>query len=114
MTEELKFPLKFTKCPICGSTRRLAEELVKQEKEKGKIGLDANAFLFQQQTLIMDPRKVILSFPVCITFYDACLDCGTTYCVHAELMQGAPQMKQPPLGGNMRPFGFPQNDPRLS
>ena len=119
MPEELKFPLEFTACPVCGSTRKLAEELVKQEQEKGKIGADANPFLFQQQTLIMDPRKVILSFPVLISFYDVCLGtddkpCGTVYCVHTELVQGAPQMKQPPPSGNMRQFGFPQNNPRMS
>lgn len=114
MTQELKFPLDFTKCPVCGSTERLAETLVKQEQENSKIGKDAKPFLFQEQTLIMDPRKVVLSFPVALSFYDVCLNCGTVYCVHAELARGTPQMKQAPPGGNMKPFGFPQGNPRLS
>lgn len=114
MPEELKFPLNYTKCPVCGSTKRVAETLVKQEQEKGKIRPGVNTFLFMQQTLVMDPSKILVSVPVLLTFYDVCLDCGTVYCVHAELGQGTPQMKQPPPGGNMRPFGFPQGDPRRS
>lgn len=113
MVEELKFPLSWTKCPACGSEARVGEIMLKNEQEKGRVGLDAKPHLFHEQTLFADPRKPILSIPVVYSFYDVCADCGMVYCIHMEKAEARPQMGPPP-GGNMRPFGFPQGNPGLS
>jgi len=110
--EELKFPIDFDSCPNCGSTRRLAEEVMRKEKDKGKVGEDTKPFAFSGQSLMADPRKTFLSAPILLTFYDVCADCGTVYCVHAELGTATPQMK--PRQGPNRGMGMPFNNPLAS
>lgn len=100
-TGKSKFPIDFSACPICGSTRTMAGTIVEQEKERGKMGEDIHAFVFQHKSFFMDSRRTTLSVPILSTFYDVCLDCGTPYCIHAELATGAPQAM--PRGG---PKGF--------
>ncbi len=95
MENELRFPLNFTQCPTCGSTRRLANEVLEGEKEKGRVGPAANAFLFMHQSAIMDARKTVLSAPVILSFHDACVDCGTVYCIHTEVKVGTPGTQRP-------------------
>ena len=103
MPEELtKFPLDFPKCPVCGSERRVALEALKSEHEQGKCLGAKNAFLFQHQSLIANPNMRFLSALMVLTFYDACADCGTVYCIHAETktaVQGMGQSPQQPAGG---------------
>lgn len=103
MMEELQFPLNFDHCPNCGSTKRLAETVAKQEKEKGKISEDTHVVMVSYQTLVADPRKMILTVPIISTFVDICADCGTLYCVHAELGMASPSMPYPKSG--VPPFG---------
>ena len=98
----IKFPLEFPKCPVCGSERRIALEVLKSEHEHGKCKGADNAFLFQRQSLIANPNMQFLSALMVITFYDACVDCGTVYCPHAETKvatQGlAPKSPKHPAG----------------
>lgn len=99
---EIIFPIAHTICPVCGSFKQIANEVLKGEIEKGKAGWDSHAYLFNYQSGIVDQRKPILSMPVIFTFYDACVDCGTVYCIRAELNQAMPQMKKP-TGPLVRP-----------
>jgi len=87
---ELKFPLDFTNCPNCNSDRRLSNIILEQEKEKGKMPKESQAFLFTHTSIIAHPNGRWLTAPALITFYDACVDCGTMYCVHAELGTATP------------------------
>ncbi len=98
--EEIKFPLSFTQCPVCGSIRRVANEILNSEKEKGKVGLEISAFLFQHQSLIADARKTILSAPMITSMYDVCVDCGTVYCIHVQVGTAVPGAApgKPPSG----------------
>ena len=96
MEEEIKFPLHFTECPACRSTRLVANEVLEVEKEKGKAGPAVIAFILQCQSAIADPTKTVLSMPVILSFFDICADCGTVFCVHAELRTGVPGVKQAP------------------
>jgi len=103
--EELKFPLSFDQCPNCGSERKIAGEILKQEKEKGKISPGVKAFISTSNSVIADMGRTWLSAPIISTFYDVCGDCGTYYCIHAELGIATPQLgQQPPqvkgFGGN--------------
>ena len=96
MPEEVKFPITHQECPNCGSTRLIANEVLKREIKKGRMKVGANAFLVQYSSAITDPTLSALSFPVIISFFDACWDCGTMVCVHAMLQTAVPGMKQPP------------------
>lgn len=73
----------FTKCPVCAGTHTLANDILQKEIEKGRMPKSSKAFLYQHQSIMAKPTGW-LSAPIIITFYDACSDCGTTYCVHAE------------------------------
>jgi len=108
---ELEFPLVFDQCPNCGSERRIVEILLEKEREQGRINKDAKATVMIQNTAIVDPTRagMALTIPVLLTFYDICADCGTLYCVLAQLQKAMPQMapgKQPPG------FLFPPGNPR--
>jgi len=93
MTDEIKFPLEFKACPNCGSERRLAGELIEQEKEKGKAGPDTVGALNVFSAIIADPRRAILQAPGVTAYTDMCLDCGTIYCVRVDGGKVTPQMK---------------------
>lgn len=100
--EDIKFPLTFDKCPNCGSTRRVANEVLQKQKDEGKIAPGVNAFIARHQSLIVDPRRTWLSAPIITTFYDTCVDCGTLYCTHANLATAMPQVGKkgmPPSSG---------------
>lgn len=104
--EEIKYPLNFDKCPVCGSERRVANEVMRGEKEKNKISPGAKAFLFNHKTVIADQRVVQLSVPAVLSFYDVCVDCGTLFCVHVDVkvaMPGPDQEPQRPPGGLFSP-----------
>jgi len=101
--EKVNFPLDFTKCPVCGGERRTALEALKSEQAQGRCKGAQNAFLFQHQSLIANPNMQFLSALVVITYYDACADCGSVYCVHAETklaVQGVGQKPPKQPAGN--------------
>jgi len=99
--EELKFPIDFDACPKCGSKRKVAQELIEQEKKKGKAGEDMRGAVIVQRTLIADGRRTLLSALMLTAMIEICYDCGTLYCVHAEtaitqIQTGAPMPKGGP------------------
>jgi len=84
--------LDFTTCPNCGSERRIAGEVLKKQIEKKLMPENSNAFLYTHQSIIAGRVGTWLSAPVVISFYDMCMDCGTVWCIHAEVqtvVQGA-------------------------
>lgn len=90
--ERPEFPKTFDHCPNCGSTRRVANEILQAEKEKGKI-LDGNvtAFMSKDSTIIADPRKQWLSAVAVTALYDVCMECGTLYAFRVETQVVVPQ-----------------------
>jgi len=91
--------LSFIQCPTCGGTRRLAGEVLKLEQEKGKIPKESNVFLFAHQSVI---ESVIarslnwLSAPIIFSYFDVCVECGTVYCIHAEIQKAVQGGKNMP------------------
>ncbi len=81
--DEKPIALNFTICPNCGSERLQANEVLKEQIEKGRMPKESKAFLFQQQSIIASPN--FLSAPMVLSFYDVCMDCGTTLCIHSEV-----------------------------
>ena len=108
---QLKFPLEFKECPNCGSTRRVAGTIAEQEKQKGKLAKEVQACIQQLTCIITDPRMIALQAPVIIAFMDICADCGTYYCIRAQLGTATPG-PAPRKGPNLRGLGFPQNEPK--
>jgi len=98
---EIKFPLTFEKCPSCGSTRRIAGEMLKQEQAKGKLTDIKVTFLFRHQSLMANPSGRFISAPMIHSFYDTCVECGTVYCIVATVqavMPGMPKMNNKDIG----------------
>jgi len=88
--------LNFTVCPNCGSERFQANEVLKQQIEKGAMPKGSNAFLFNHQSVIAKPN--FISAPVVLSFYDMCMDCGTVFCVHSEVHTAVVGGKTPQAG----------------
>ncbi len=105
----------FDKCRVCGSKRRLMDELVKEQAEEGEIPDNTNPCLQMISAVAANPVTLATAligatFPTGVAIVDACLDCGTLYAV--SLLKGSmkttAQMPQqgmpgfPPAGGMRR------------
>lgn len=110
MTEPLKFPLVFSKCPACGSERRVAEMVGDEEVEKKKVSPQIQMAMISNNVAIADPARAMLSAPVLTVLYDVCADCGTLYAKYV----GRKDMSLQDLGnGPAGPIGNrPMNRPR--
>ena len=113
MTEEekeLKFPIEHDKCPVCGSRRRVANEVKKQEMAKKKVRENAQFALGKYKAGITDPGIITLACPIITSLIDVCVDCGCawspiTMCEEqqvAGMMENQPGHNQP---GHMPFFG---------
>ena len=98
MEEKQEFPKTFDKCPVCGSTRRLAGMIGEQEKAKHKLMANTPVFLNQLQTIVADQAIPSSTVPVLITSLDVCADCGTLYCIRADVGTATVQAKPSILG----------------
>ena len=99
--KELKFPLTFSVCPACGSTRRAAEMVTEKEIKKGKIKKETKIPFMSGRAPIFDPTQVSrlvglpLQCPLLVAYFDICYDCGTLYCVRVEKHTGAVEVEMP-------------------
>jgi transcription elongation factor Elf1 len=80
--KELVFPMKFDKCPVCGSTERVAEMVGNELKAAGRMKKEAKIVMFATQTPIVDATGILHSViaPLLISYGDVCYDCGAYYC----------------------------------
>ena len=99
--DEIKFPIDFSECPMCGSPKKIADSLMQAEVAKGRAPENMKTAIVAYQTAIGDPAKALFAIPVVTILVDVCADCGILYCVHAEL-GNVPVAKQPfsNIGGN--------------
>ena len=93
--KQVKFPLKFNQCPNCGSEERVTKVVLDNEHTKGKAMKATDSHLIQCQSLITNPNMPFLSAPMVVAYLDACADCGTIYCVRAEVITAVPGVKLP-------------------
>lgn len=89
--------LNFTECPNCRSTERLAGKVLQKEIEVGKMNRNSNAYLYKHESVIAKDMNW-LSAPMIISFYDMCTECGTVYCIHAEVRLAIQGTKMPNQG----------------
>lgn len=112
-SEPLTFPLKWDKCPVCGSTRRVVETVKDEAAAKGKVGQDLKTALIQVQLPVIDPRKVSsqLTATILTAFIDICQDCGAAYCIEMNRSEQPINVKVvgqlPPGHQSPPPGGFP-------
>ncbi len=88
---ESKFPLTFTQCPNCGGERRIANEVIQEQKDKGLADEHTQVWLFSHQSMLADTGRPHIQIPIVLSLYDACMDCGTVYCIRAEKAMGTHQ-----------------------
>lgn len=101
--EEVKFPLGFNKCPVCGSTRGVVNSVVEREKAKGKVGKEKRLGL-ALVALVWDMSKVVLEYPIIMVAAEMCADCGALYGGQALEMKGTPPGPGQNVPGGMKPF----------
>lgn len=87
--KKLEWPIEHRTCPVCGSTRRISEEVRLEEVAKGKIHTTKNSALGQFAVTIADQSKLVgglVNAPTLITYIDACAEpgCGVVYVVHSS------------------------------
>ena len=80
---------EFDKCPVCGSSKRFAEMVAEEQREKGLLGEGLKYGIYQVGGPILDPGKVGQMLvgamvPAITALLDVCLDCGTVYAVRLE------------------------------
>ena len=88
----MEYPKKFDVCPHCGSMARVVEQEVKAELAKGNVRIAEKVGVITFQTTIFDPGQVNIiapkEFPVIMSRFDICADCGTFYCVEVDRAVG--------------------------
>jgi len=102
------YPVRFDKCPNCGSNQRIVEEKVSSEIAKGNLPPGTRIPALVSQAPIYNPQmvtKLIASRPVNILvgFYDVCADCGTLYCI--EMLEQSALMSVKPNNPPMNEAG---------
>ncbi len=73
----IEFPKRFN-CE-CGSSRRIAETIINDEKKKGIISEGFPAGTEAKNILVLDPSKPLLRATTIIVLKDICADCGREY-----------------------------------
>ena len=110
---ELKFPLTWDKCPVCGSTERVADKIREEKIAAGKWRPELAACIQQWIVPFIDPVKTpmfpgITKVTVLSVLVDICANpkCGAIYCKKIEMQETIPQ-GGPGHQPTMKPFGFP-------
>jgi len=99
------FPVKFNKCPVCGSEKRIVEEEVKNEIEAGRLPKNSRVPAVISQSMLFDATltTTILAkkqVPLLMGLYDICSDCGTLYLVEMQKQVALIDPQAKPRGGN--------------
>ncbi|GAI15963.1 unnamed protein product [marine sediment metagenome] len=72
--------IEFTKCPNCGSEKRLGEEMLKRNPPPGAPP-DMKAGLNTELKLLSEPLHAMIAGRAQVIITDYCFDCGTGYLV---------------------------------
>ena len=76
---------EFTKCPSCGSERRILEEECQAQIKAGKLPEGTVIPAHMSQSVLFNPtpvQNIILArhvVPVMVSQFDICAECGTLY-----------------------------------
>jgi len=94
----LTFPIEFDKCPNCGGDKKVAQSVIDGLIEDGLAGEGLKGFAIVSPTVQGDPKRRQLLLTVLTCFIDVCADCGTLYCVRADLRKMSPEQggQKPP------------------
>lgn len=88
----------FDKCPVCGSTSKIAQGILDNLKEEGKIRSQMGGAAMVNQVILMDPGVRTLMVTMLTTMYDVCAECGAFYCILAKTDSvPTPTMQQPQI-----------------
>lgn len=103
MEKEIKFPMEFNKCPICGCPDTVCQIATEELKEKGKIL--RGAFVSLEKVIVpLEQPHLVATVSLLVCHYDVCAECGTRYCTRVDRTTG---MAQPIMGPGKGPPPFP-------
>ncbi len=114
--EEIKYPIKFKWCPVCGHDSTVINDAVEEEKKKGHIPMEGRIPALKTEAHIRDNSRQIASkvkFPVIVAYYDICSTCGLLYCKEVHKMEGivTPKPKLDAARIILPGFQNPKNQP---
>jgi len=101
-------PKDFNACPVCGSTNRFLERILKEEQEAGRAGKEIKVALQIITAAVMDPRLPQLigtQIPAGQAIIDSCDDCGAVYTVHTQRVKVPLSALNQPGGAKQSPMG---------
>lgn len=116
MTEEkeIKLPITYDACPLCGSKKRLGQEYIQQLKDEGLLHKDSFSGGLVHQVMLYDPahQPTVISqqfkIKVLTIYWDVC-GCGMMYCTRFDCVETPVQIQTPP--GPQRTQGLAQFPP---
>lgn len=108
MTGDKSLPLRFKKCPICGSSETVCGVAFKEEIAQGKVDAEFPGSLEQRVIPKFTPGKVAgVTVDVIVRHYDNCAECGFEYCTKVEIVKAPIKMAPKGSGFGAPPGGFP-------
>lgn len=89
---------EFNQCPVCGSEKRLGQEVMNRKPRPG-VPPGAKMVMHQQIIPLSEPLGLLVG-KVLVVLTDYCLDCGAGYLVSASEQMGhidiKPGQQKPP------------------
>lgn len=85
----IKLVAQFDQCPNCSSTKRFAESVCNELRERGLTSPDFRYYYQATSGVVLDKSKeksipIGSELPVIIIYTDICMDCGTIYAVRLQ------------------------------
>ena len=101
----IEYPIKFNKCPACGSEERIAQNEAAESIERGELPVGTRIPFRRLQAVIFDPQTASQliaprQVPVLVAIEDICANCGKLCVVEVQKQMGVamPDFQPPPKG----------------
>ena len=106
--KELAFPIITDKCPVCGSTERVAQIVGEEEATKGKLPKGTPMSLLTSPSVMADMKAIMLSIgkvTVLISIFDVCANCHAVYASRIDKLEKTTDEVQQMMGIRPLPPG---------
>jgi len=102
---KMVFPMTFTKCPACGSEKRIVETAMDEESPNRPANQKCALHMLGVALTSQAGALSRVTVPILMVLTDACVECGTIYITRIDKGIGTPQPQgnlptpRPPFGG---------------
>ena len=106
--QELIFPIITPKCPVCGSTERVAQIVGEEEAAKGKLPKGTPISIQTSVSFIADMKAIMLTIgkiTILSSLIDICANCHAVYASRIEKVEKTNTEVQKMMGIQALPPG---------